>query len=130
MCPRKVELTAFICPSCGLHKVYTRSEPQNAYRCYACNVSFIVTNPSYLRLTKLQTTDKCFYRCVAQIEEDTASGFRSIQIPLFYLDPDCQGILDEARAEKIVCDIVNPTGNLRIRVHATTVRVSLETSNR
>ena len=43
-----VYLTGFTCPNCNEMRVFTRCAPPNAFRCYACNVSFIITNPSYL----------------------------------------------------------------------------------
>lgn len=54
--------------------------------------------------------------CWSEDGWDTSEG-----VPIFFLDPHTQGIVDEAHALKIAEKIINPTGKLE--VHADVVLI-------
>lgn len=53
---------------------------------------------------------------------DNPYDYTNFDVPTFFLNEDVQGIVDEAHARKIVEDIVNPTKDPLIVVHATSIR--------
>lgn len=61
--------------------------------------------------------------CVKKLRSaDEPYNYTSYDVPTFFLNANVQGIVDEAHAQKIVEDIVNPTKDPLIVVFATSIR--------
>ena len=52
------------------------------------------------------------YSVTAQVVEETANGTVSRQVPVFLLNSD------EKQVERVAADIINPTHNPNLQVHA------------
>jgi hypothetical protein len=65
------------------------------------------------------------YACSATIVYDDAEGWtHTCQTPTFYLDETVQGIVNEAHAEAIAVQVVDPTGTFGInQIHVTAVKL-------
>ena len=57
------------------------------------------------------------YVCAATVERKDGNGTITMQLPTFFLDSRVQGIVDEAHAEFIAIEIINPCRLNNVKVH-------------